>query len=499
MANSELRSESIEFLKHCEIYKQIRAVIRGKYAVIDIVTCLPQPQYRDYSLVGANKEQMQHAAKCADLNSQRTRAYWARGRLLNATSRTSESLAGMVFSEMPVYELSPSLAYIEKNANGYGKSLNDLAGDVVEDVIALGRCGALVDMPVSDITPTIAEQETGALAPKICIYKAESIFYSRVDEYGVLQEVRLIEIRSIKKAATKYSYEDVKYLRRLVMQDGVYVNELYDENDKLQQVIAPKMNGAAMSFIPFYFFGSDSNDSEYSKPPLYDLANMNLGHFVHDCDNRSNTHDNAMGLTVVYTDMSVVEFEESNPNGLDFGAKGKNMLRQGDKVEILQIQQSSATRESMQDDVKSMIYMGAQLVQDVNTNVTLGAKEMEFGASISTLKRVSLNVSRGFDQLLNWCAMMLNDTQESTYKLNTKFITDAFTPQLLAVHMQMIQGGVLPSKTAFEAARKAGLTDLPDDELAEALLVETDVAQGESEELARLRAENDALRERNDG
>ena len=72
--------------KQSQLWREVRASMAGKYAVIDIVTCLPSPQYKNYATYsGMTKEQSVAAMKCNQVNSQRVAAYWARGRFFNAT------------------------------------------------------------------------------------------------------------------------------------------------------------------------------------------------------------------------------------------------------------------------------------------------------------------------------------------------------------------------------------------------------------------------------
>ena len=53
----------------------------------------------------------------------------------------------------------------------------------------------------------------------------------------------------------------------------------------------------------------------------------------------------------------------------------------------------------------------------------------------------------------------------------------------------------MPAITLNEVARKAELTDLDDQEIADALANQNLLGGGTSEEMATLQAENDALRE----
>jgi len=220
-----------------------------------------------------------------------------------------------------------------------------------------------------------------------------------------------------------------------------------------------------MNYIPFYFGGSTSNNTKIDKPPMRDLSEYNIGHFLLDCDNRENLHFHGQGMTNVYTDMSPEDFNSANPNGLDVGAKGVNQMREKDKIEILQIASTGALTEGMERDEKRMIMLGAQLIVDTNSNTTLGAKEMEFSSSVSTLKQVAHNASRLIEKSLQTINDMLGLSNDVVFKLNNDFVLDVTDATLVATHLQSVVQGVLPASTFYETARKAELTEKTDEEI----------------------------------
>ena len=481
-----------KYNQQIELWQQVRAAIAGKYAVIDIVTCLPGPQYKIYNTYGKDQAAIDNANNCNAINTQRKAAYWARGRFFNATGMTHKSNNGMVWSKDPDVVLATKLGYMENNADGSGAGLREVAQKVVKDVSSIGRYGILVDMPKAEGMPTQAQQESGEMAAKLITYRAEQIFYVRAaGNSKAVDEIRLHEIKSVKKG--EFDWEDKVYTRRLIIIDGIYTNELYDDKAELvEPATQPKANGKLLTEIPFQFFGADDNSPEYSEIPLYDLASANLGHFVLDCDNRDNLHYHGQGMTNIFTGMSTEAFNEANPGGLDVGAKGRNLMDADDRIEVLQIAATGAIAEEMLRDENRMVMLGAQLVQDTSSNQTLGAKEMEFGASTSTLKQITRNVSLGIEQCLDWAGMFMGDSGENKYQLNTDFVTDSMTPQMLQQHILLVQGGVLPTETLYEAARMAGLTKLDNDELKELALNDSSRISGTDEEAAIAQARLEA-------
>jgi hypothetical protein len=497
-----LNEKNSEYQEQYELRQQTRAAIAGKYEILKIITCLPGPQYKTFPhYSGMTPEAQAQAQKCNTQNALRVSSYWSRGRWFPAAGRTYETLGGMVWSKEPEQEIQPSLEYLVDNADGTGCGLREVAQKTTAKVISDARYGILVDMPAAPVNEsgervqlTRAQNESGEFLPKWIQYDADNIIYYRVSgDSCAIDEIRLIEIKSEKK--DEFNYEDKVYIRRLIMQDGVYHNQLWDDKDNLISDVMPIANGSILSVIPFQFFGADDNSAEYSKLPLYDLANVNMGHFVLDCDNRDNLHYHGQGMTVVKTDMDKEEFDAMNPNGLDVGARGMNMLDAAGSVDIVQIDATGAIPAEMLRDEDRMVMAGAQVVTDNNANETLGAKRIDANASTSALKRMVYNISDGFSQLFEWTALFLGESNESSYKLNSDFITDDLTPEMINAHIALVQGNILPATTLNETARKAQLTDKTDEEIADDLSNQDLLVNGTSEEQASIQAQLDSALE----
>lgn len=491
------------YLEQEELRQQTRAAIAGKYEVLKIISCLPGPQYKQFTpYSGMSEAALAQGNRCNQQNALRVTSYWSRGRWFPATGRTYETLGGMIWSKEPESGIQPKLEYLIDNADGTGCGLREVAQKTVDEVIAVARYGILVDMPAAPVDDdgkavklTRAQNEDPKFLPKWIQYKAESIIYFRTSgDSCSYDEIRLTEVKSEKVSGNDFEYEDKTYVRRLIMIDGIYHNQLWNDKKEMISDVTPVANGKNLTEILFQFFGADDNSAEYSKLPLYDLANENLGHFVLDCDNRDNLHYHGQGMTVVSTDLSKDEFDEMNPNGLDVGARGMNMLDAAGSVNIIQIEATGAIPAEMLRDEDRMVMSGAQLVTDNNANETLGAKRIDANASMSALKRISFNITDGFKQLFTWTAQFLGEESTSMYKLNTDFITDDLTPEMINAHIALVQGNILPAITLNETARKAGLTDLDNEEIAQELSDQQLLTGGGPEEMASLQAQlDDAL------
>ena len=463
-----ITAEHADYQRYTPIYKKIRAILEGKDAVVELK--LPMPNYTDMAKGGLALD----TCKIANRN----KIYLQRGQLLNATARTQQANTGMIWSQEP-----EGLDSIPSQMEYVHKYLRDNVQKIVADVASVGRYGVLIDSP-SITSTTKGEQARGIGVTNWILYTTEQIFFWHGDDIRLSETYE--EIDGI-------DYKQKEQVRRLVMIDGVYHNQVWRDNALVQGMdLTPTIKGVTLDYIPFQYFGSDNNLEDATKPPIYDMTEQNLGHFMLDCDNRDNLHAHGQGMLNLFIE-DTASFLDVNPNGTNTGAKGENQFGKDDRVEILQIAATGAIAAEMERDQERLVMMGAQMVQDSSGNQTLGAKKIEAGASISTLKQISMNVSEGVTQLLRWQAGMMGiaNVDSIYYTLNTAFITDDMTPEKLLAHMKMVQMRVLPLSTLNESARQAGLTKLDDEALKKELNDESFSVGGTTEEEAKTIAANE--------
>ena len=505
-----IRHHEKTYSSSLSLWRQTRAAIDGKPSVLELILkdsdCgIVSPRYK------GNAKDV--SAMVCD--------FWNRPSYWNATGMTKESYDGMIKSKEPVAVWSSEMDYLEYRANG-SDGIRAVSSEVVSEILETGRYGLLADMPQMKTS-----RLSDAIEPVMRGYKAENIFYWRTVG-NKLVEVRMYE--EFEKDSGSMNHETELQIRRLVLLDeemiidgesvidekgapfmrSVYHNqvwrgvgscdsnlfELTNDNPVGGEMISdvpPIANGAYLDFIPFQFIGADNNTPGIGKIPLFDLGSANLEHFRLAAYNQENLEYHAQGCTNLFIG-DIEEFNTNNPIGMQSGAKGFNILGKEDRVEIIQIEATGALPAEMDRAEKRIIGLGAQVVQDINTNKTLGGQEMEFAASTSTLKRISYNCTDGINQVLEWMQLFKGLTTDISYKLNTQFVTDNMDAPMVAQHLSMVMNGFLPGETLMETARKAGLTEEDNETLLQMIEDQVPVS-GTDEETAILQAEIDDLRE----
>ncbi len=486
---SKIFEASPAYLETSEMWRQVNMAIKGKLAIDayalegKTTTSMYGPKFTAYQCVqGTDSYGQPSAVVTQDQSEEKNmlRRYWSMARYLNATARTLESSSGFIWQNEPVVDIPEQLDYIE---------IREIAQQVVNQLISNGRCGCLVDTRAADGDTTYANQNM----PEFVFYRPEQIIDVKYRN-GKMCDVRLMEAIEVPVDEDEIEWKCVEQLRRLRLVDGVYIQEIWDkEKGTKVEVIEPIFNGQKLDYIPFQIMGADDNSVGMSKPPLFDLASENLGHYSLAADDRANTHMTCNGVWMIYTEMDPSEMAERNPIGIKVDAGARNTLKSTDRAEIIQAQPGNAS-VAMEKAEQRMLMLGAQLVTSNSSNQTLGAKKIESNSSLSTLSRISYNASHGITQLYNWAAQFLNIKYDCSYELNKEFLPDEMDAQQVMALMQQVQFGLMPKESLWNVNRRNNITDLSDEEIEE-MIQDGNVSGGLTEEEARAQALREAAEE----
>lgn len=247
--------------------------------------------------------------------------YITRAQFYGATNRTVEAYLGMIFrkpvSFRATYNNKENIDldnFIERfldKISADGKNINELAHQIVEEVIVAGRVGLLVDFPKIGIERgpmAVSEYEQMGIKPILSLYQTESILNWYVvleDGYElpilfVLHEpIDVFDEKSL-VSTTVDSYRilylenwqspvDRKYKVITVGPTAPY--NLGSTSLTVTDVMYPLNNGNYLQYIPFYVLSDQGLDYNRVRIPMIsDLANVNLGHYRNSADLENELH-----------------------------------------------------------------------------------------------------------------------------------------------------------------------------------------------------------------
>lgn len=432
------------------------------------VRYLPQPNAQDKSLA----------------NIERYKAYVTRAVFYNVTSRTLEGMTGQIFLRDPIVKLPTQLDVMLNDSDGAGLTLEQTANRCVRHCIAYGRSGILVDYPVTDGNVTAKDVADGDVRPTLIVYEPWDIINWRVEMRGAKKVITFLVLREVideegDDGFQLSMYEQFRVLK-LDEDSGDHLVELYSTTKtgftQTASYTPRDAKGKPLQEIPFHFIGSENNDVLPNKPPLYDLASINIAHYRNSAD-----YEEACFLagqpTPVLAGLSQDWVENVLKGDVNLGSRAAIPLPVGATATMLQAKPNSMPIEAMKEKEQQMIALGAKLVTIQKTAKTATQQIIETTSESSPLANIAKNVSAALVWALGIAAGFVGATTDAIeYTLNKDFDLTSMTADDQNAIIKQWQSAAISFSEMRTCLRRAGTAVLEDDEARKQ--IEQDIADG---------------------
>lgn len=398
-------------------------------------------------------EVKEYVPRLSGQNNDEFKAYVERPSFFNATSRTLDTLSGLIHSKKAEITIPSTLNKTKENITLEDDTLEDFSKQLTEEVLAVGRVGILVDMPNIDRSQfSQAQAEAMNLRPYSRIYKAESIINWDSITVNGISTLSLVVLEEHYTAPTddEFTKEDKIRYRVLDLFEGVYRQRIFEVvNKEYTQVgeVVPNVKQNNINYIPFIFIGGKDLKTDCDKPPLMDLVEVNISHFKNEVDLEHGCHFTALPTPYIsgYQGDKNEVIKIGSTNILTFSdpsAKAAYLEFNGNGLGTLE--NRAATKE------KRMAVLGARLLLDEKkTAEATETVAMRSSGERSVLMNIATNISSGVTKILEIIAEWEGIKQSVIYNLNTDYNLNTMDAQLLAQLMAGVQGGTIPAKVLF--------------------------------------------------
>lgn len=392
-------------------------------------------------------------------------AYKTRAGFFNATWRTVAGLQGMIFRKTPRVEVPAKVEPMLDAVTECGKTFHVFALELTKECLITGRAGILVDFPrVETEGLTVADAAQQNLQPVLAMYQAEAIVdwqERRINNRRTLAKVVLLEDSLDEGEGGEVDEQQV--YRVLDLFEGAYRVRLFDkaeyENSRatakvIGEEIFPKMNGATLQFIPFYFASTSSSSASPEDPPLIDLVDTNLSHYRSLADYEHGCH--FTGLPTGY----VTGHTASDTDSIFLGSQTMLVFPDPEtKVGFLEF--TGAGLKTLENNLdrkeQQMAVLGARMlevqkkgVESVDTAMVHRSGESSLLASISqTLSEV---LEKALSVFSTWAGA---DGTEVEVDLNRDFFPMPIDAQRLTALVASWQQGAISKETLFQNLQQA--------------------------------------------
>lgn len=427
-------------------------------------------------------------------------SYLLRAMFFNAMGRTLSGLVGMVMRKPFALEY-PSAAESDLDTIGVAdEPLKDMITRTLQAQLMVGRIGHLVD------AANVKEGESdGDLEPYVSEYEAESIWnwheeringvlklslvvlHETYEELtgpkhaiAVLERFRVLRL-GIDPAVTELESDVRDENGNVLARKGSYaLNEGFTESDLddpfyyqetwvyardakgettdeivLESVIVPKMSaGRLLTEIPFQFTNVASAEPSPEKPPLLDMVNVGLSHYLNSADLEWGRH-----WTCLPTPWVAGGDPEKAPR---IGSSVAWVMPDADaKVGMLEFTGAGLghLKDGMEHKEKLMAMLGSRLLADDKPGVEAAAAiKLRMSGDSAVLSTIAAHCSSSWVKILEWVWEWTNIGEAKIkVELNTDFNPARLGPQDLAVLMAGLQGGTIDFPTWFYNLEKGDI------------------------------------------
>jgi hypothetical protein len=409
--------------------------------------------------------------------------------LFNGFGRTVSYLTGQIFSKPVILkEDVPKIIQGTDTEDGLiedidlqGNNLDVFLSRVFMRGISDGVTTILVDYPVVGDTPiTLAEAKAQGLRPYwIHIPTAAIIGWktARIKGKRVFTQIRIKETVEVDDPENQYGTKKVN--RIYVLYPGRY--ELWEEDTDPN---APKENQwklkegnptSIKDVIPLAIFMPGEKISELTaRPPLEDLAYLNLAHWQSTSDQTNILH---------FTRLPILFGKKiSDSNKLDQIELGPNRMIHSDSAEssLEYVEHTGASigagHAHLVDLETKMALFGLQLLMPQTGGITATERALSSGESDSTLRGWALEFKDCVEQAFGYTAMYLKEKTGGSVDVNTDFrwmqTMDA------EVLLRAAQYRILPKQLVFEELRRRGIINNEWDWLEVSKMFDTEALLG---------------------
>lgn len=405
-------------------------------------------------------------------NLERYTAYLNRAIFYNVTKATFKGMLGQIFDKKTLIELPESLSFLESDADGSGKSLEQMAKEGIGYLLKNARFGLLTEYPRTEGPKTIAEIEKENLKPTIKIYASKDIRNWRTKTIGSKIVYSLIVL-----AEKEIWYDDGFEIKEQEMfkvlrldEVGFFV-EIHKQNQngvfQFTESFRPTdFNGNVLQAIPFEFCGVDDNDALPDVPSLYDIAVLNIGHYRNSADYEESCFITGQP-TPYFSGLDKNWIDNVLKGTIQLGSRGAVPLPTGGTAGLLQSEANIQPIEAMKHKEQQFLALGAKLISISGTQKTATESGIDNITETSLLSSLSGNASAAFTNAIkNALQFVGTEDAEIIFKINNDFaVSKMSTAERSQLLNEWMKNAI--SYSEYRNNLRAGKIELIDDEDAQ--------------------------------
>lgn len=378
--------------------------------------------------------------------------------LFNGLGRTVENMASKPFAEPVTHkDIEPAQEEWLDDIDQCGNNLTVFAKDVFTEGLKKGLTHVLAECPPTTdkdgkllYATKQAEMDAG-IRPYLVHIKPGQILGWKSTKNGagaeVLTMLRIVE--SVTVDDGEFGTKSINQVR--VLTPGRWAT--YRPNEKQEYVLFEE-GGMSLPYIPLVTYYTKRTGFMTAKPPLDDLADLNIKHWQSSSDQDSILHTARVPILAIIgvNDGDEVQIGAKSATQLPMGAEMKYVEHTGAAIE--------AGRQSLQDLENQMRAMGAELLAETQVQTTATQNNIEDSEQKCQLSMMVEALEDTLDQSLS----MMHDWMKLEYKGSVDIFDDFASDIVMQTAgafitglVQLVNARMLDKESAFNEMRRYGI------------------------------------------
>ena len=399
--------------------------------------------------------------------------------LFPAYSRTVATLTGKPFSKPLTMSADTPAQVVEwmQNVDLEGRNLHAFAAEAMQLALGYGFGGILVDYPPvrrdgAQRPMTQAEEAAMRLRPYMVLIKPEQILgwrTGRVNGAAVLTQLRIME--SVEEPDGEWGTREVEQVR--VLTPGAWQIWRKPEGKEWKDAFLHDQGATTLDVIPFVPIYGERLGFMQSRPPLIEVAHLNVAHWQSASDQQTILH--VARVPILFAKMLGDDVK------LTVGASSGVQAKTPD-ADLKWVEHSGAAIKAGADDLAAleerMRQAGAELLVIKPGQITATQTATENAVGMCALQRITLDLQDALNAALDLVARYASLSTGGTVTIYSDFGVSTLAEASADLLLRSADAGYISAETYRAEMRRRSILSGDVDE---------------AEEVERLQAQGPAL------
>ena len=385
------------------------------------------------------------------------KARLATATLFPAFARTVVTLAAKPFSKPATLseDMPSEIKGFSEDIDQQGRNLHVFAAEAMKELMGPGLAGILVDYPPAANVKTLADERSQGLRPYWVMIKSGQILGWRAKREGdkwALTMLRLMEC--VTEDDGEFGEVDVQQVR--VLKPGAW--EVYRKQKDKDAWELHDSGTTTLSVVPFVPCYGERTGFMTAKPPLQELAHLNVKHWQSQSDQDTILHVARVPiLAVLGAQSGTGKNGEIVPFQLTVGASAAVTLPKDGDMKYVEHSGAAieAGKTSLDDLKEEMRQAGAELLV-LKPTTTATQVHSENAIGLCALQEITLGLQDSLNAALQLTADWIGKPAGGTVTLFNDFGAATLDAATATLVKDMVAAGQLSKETGFKEQQRRG-------------------------------------------